>query len=133
ERPISPASATQRAGAASVPRIRTRVAVTGTVSASGTPPGVALASSERWKSTRKAAQHAPHRVQGSSRIVRLVDRAAALLVLLAAAAGAGIVAAGGGGRRRDRRVGRERLRRGQVEVAPVREDVVDRIADRLEP
>jgi hypothetical protein len=36
--PISPRSATQRGGASSVPRIRRRFAVSGSVRASGTPP-----------------------------------------------------------------------------------------------
>src|SRR5690242_2653354 len=94
----------QRGDAASVPRMRTRRRITGTVIASGTPRGVALASSEQWKSTRYAAQQAPQRTQlssltGAPAIVPRdlptsadsQHRPATLLVLLAATARTGVV------------------------------------------
>src|SRR5574337_279506 len=72
--------------------MRTSWVNTGTVRAAGTPRPSFPASSEGWKSTRKAAQQAPQRVQGS--LPASGDCATAVLVFLAAAAGAGVVAAG---------------------------------------
>src|SRR5574338_538887 len=82
----------QGGGASLVPRMRTRWGNTGTVRAGGTPRPSFPASSEGWKSTRKAAQQAPQRVQGS--LPASGDCATAVLVFLAAAAGTGAVAAG---------------------------------------
>ncbi|MDV7400157.1 hypothetical protein RZS08_52575, partial [Arthrospira platensis SPKY1] len=113
---------------ASVPRMRTSVAVSGTVSASGTPSEPRLASSEWWKSTRNAQQQAPQRVQWSSRIRVAAFGPAALLVLLSAAAGAGVVASRRRRGRLARRLGRQGGDSGQSEVAPVRINVVDRLA-----
>src|SRR5574337_1265505 len=64
--PIAPARATQRGGAASVPAMRTSCGSTATASPAGTPRPPGGASSDGWKSTRKAAQQAPQWVQGSS-------------------------------------------------------------------
>ena len=63
----------QRGGASSVPRMRSKLAVTGTVSAKGTPGCSAVTRSEQWKSTRKAAQHAPQLRQAKSDIKATPD------------------------------------------------------------
>ncbi len=56
----------QRGGPSSVPRIRTSVPVTGTVSATGTQPPGEVSRSAMWKSTLTLAQQAPQLRQGSA-------------------------------------------------------------------
>src|SRR5690606_11942470 len=114
--PTSPSSAQQRGAAASVPRMRQIRGVTGTASASGTPPGDWLASSETWKSTRNAAPQAPQALQWS---IISRSRAATFLELLAAAAWAGLVAPRAG-RGHHGHVGGDRLGQRQLKIRPPR-------------
>src|SRR5690554_7571856 len=105
--------------------MRTMLPMTGTVSASGTPPSSRLARQEAWKSTISDAQQAPQ-VPHTSRASG-TGRPAALLVLLAAAAGAQFVAAGRR-TRAHRRIQRQRHRLSQFQVHPARADLDDGIA-----
>ncbi len=63
--PTRPVNAAQRGGLWSVPRMRQVVCVTSTASPQGTGPPVSSSSCAE-KSTRKLAQQAPQRRQGSA-------------------------------------------------------------------